>query len=372
MFGNATLAQLVEHSPCKRTVVSSNLTGGSISLALACAVLFGPSGHGSLHGEKKDKLRQSAETILLYQRSSGGWPKNYDRDESLTKERTKEIRTRRNENDATIDNGATHTEIRLLAKAVRKLEENKFQESALRGIRYLLAAQYENGGWPQRYPGPKGYHRHVTFNDGAMIRTMEVLDSIAKNETVFSFVPDSTREKCRGAVKEGIEFILRSQVRLNGRLTVWCAQHDRETLLPAGARSYELPSLSGSESVGIVRFLMKIENPDKRTQSSIEGAVAWFEEAKLTGLRQVLVDAPGTPKGTDKKIISDPKAPPLWGRFYDLRNEKPFYCSRDGIPRDSIDKISYERRNGYSWLGGYASKLIGMEYPAWKKRIATE
>ncbi|MEC9124287.1 MAG: pectate lyase, partial [Verrucomicrobiota bacterium] len=301
------------------------MTGGSISLALACAVLFGPSGHGSLHGEKKDRLRQSAETILLYQRSSGGWPKNYDREESLTKERAKEIRTGRNENDATIDNGATHTEIRLWAKAVRKLEENKFQKPALRGIRYLLEAQYENGGWPQRYPDPKGYHRHVTFNDGAMIGTLEVLDSIAKNETVFSFVPDSTREKCRGAVKEGIEFILRSQVRLNGRLTVWCAQHDRETLLPAGARSYELPSLSGSESVGIVRFLMKIENPDKRTQSSIEGAVAWFQEAKLTGLRQVLVDAPGTPKGTDKKIISDPKAPPLWGRFYDLRNEKPFY-----------------------------------------------
>ena len=76
----------------------------------------------------------------------------------------------------------------------------------------------------------------ATFNDGAMIGTLEVLDSIAKNETVFSFVPDSTREKCRGAVKEGIEFILRSQVRLNGRLTVWCAQHDRETLLPAGGR----------------------------------------------------------------------------------------------------------------------------------------
>ena len=30
-FSIATLAQLVEHSPCKRTVVSSNLTGGSIT-----------------------------------------------------------------------------------------------------------------------------------------------------------------------------------------------------------------------------------------------------------------------------------------------------------------------------------------------------
>ena len=316
-----------------------------------------------LHGEK-DRL-PSAETILLYQRSSGG-PKNYDREESLTK-RDQEIRTGPERKRRNYRQWSHSHEIRLLAKAVRKLEK-QIQKPALRefAICLKLSTRMEDGPRVStRLPST------VTWHDGAMIGTLEVLDPLQK-ETVFSFVPDTTREKCREAVKEGIEFILRSQVRLNGRLTVWCAQHDRETLLPAGARSYELPSLSGSESVGIVRFLMKIENPDKRTQSSIEGAVAWFQEAKLTGLRQVLVDAPGTPKGTDKKIISDPKAPPLWGRFYDLRNEKPFYCSRDGIPRDSIDKISYERRNGYSWLGGYARKLIGMEYPAWKKRIATE
>jgi hypothetical protein len=39
----ATLAQLVEHSPCKRTVVSSNLTGGSIfkkqqKMAMDCKI----------------------------------------------------------------------------------------------------------------------------------------------------------------------------------------------------------------------------------------------------------------------------------------------------------------------------------------------
>jgi PelA/Pel-15E family pectate lyase len=112
---------------------------------------------------------------------------------------------------------------------------------------------------------------------------------------------------------------------------------------------------------------MRIEKPDNRVRDSIESAVAWFEGAKLTGIRQVLVDAPGTPKGTDKKIVRDPDAPPLWGRFYDLKNERPFFCSRDGIPRDSIDKISYERRNGYSWLGEYARGLIARDYPKWKK-----
>ena len=32
---------------------------------------------------------QTAETVLIYQRSSGGWPKNYDRDEQLTESRRK-------------------------------------------------------------------------------------------------------------------------------------------------------------------------------------------------------------------------------------------------------------------------------------------
>ena len=77
----ATLAQLVEHSPCKRTVVSSSLTGGSISFSLAFIVFLQLFAHTLLSAEKNGELRQTAETVLLYQRSSGGWPKGYDRNE---------------------------------------------------------------------------------------------------------------------------------------------------------------------------------------------------------------------------------------------------------------------------------------------------
>jgi len=331
---------------------------------MAFATLLGLA---PLSAQKESDLRQTAETVFLYQRSSGGWPKGYDRSEKLSSERKKRVLGWRQKKEATIDNGATHTEIRLLAKAFQQLGDERFEKAALRGIIYLLDAQYENGGWPQTYPDPTGYHQHVTFNDGAMIGVMEVLSSIAQKDRDFSFVPDPTRLRCSKAVKKGIEFILRAQIRLKGRLTVWCAQHDRKTLLPTGARSYELPSLSGHESVRIVRFLMIIEKPDERVRNSIESAVAWFDQAKITEVRQVLVDAPGTPKGTDKKMMPDPDAPPLWGRFYDLKNEKSFFCSRDGIPRDSIDQISYERRNGYSWLGEYARGLLAKDYPNWKK-----
>ena len=75
------------------------------------------------------------------------------------------------------------------------------------------------------------------------------------------------------------------------------------------------------------------------------------------------------PKGYDKVVVADPIARPLWARFYDIKTNKPIYCSRDGIPKSTLAEISYERRNGYSWLGYYAEDLLSNELPAWKKRL---
>ena len=163
-----------------------------------------------------------------------------------------------------------------------------------------------------------------------------------------------------------MDCILKTQVRLNGTLTVWCAQHDRESLKPAKARSYELPSLSGHESVGIVTYLMTVEDPSPEIVASIEAAVSWFREHQLIGVKIERFDAPDTPKGTDIRLVKNSEAPPLWGRFYDLKEQRPIFCSRDGIPRRSMEEISYERRNGYSWLGEYARDLLKKHYPAWK------
>lgn len=53
------------------------------------------------------------------------------------------------------------------------------------------------------------------------------------------------------ALDRGVDFILKSQIRTQGVLTAWCQQHDPVTYAPKLARSYELPSKSGSESAGI-------------------------------------------------------------------------------------------------------------------------
>lgn len=45
-------------------------------------------------------------------------------------------------------------------------------------MEYLLSGQYDNGGWPQFWPGMRGYQVHITFNDDAMVNTMEMLRDI--------------------------------------------------------------------------------------------------------------------------------------------------------------------------------------------------
>ena len=312
---------------------------------------------------------QVAETILLYQRSSGGWPKNYDRKEKLSKQDKQRIREDRSKNDTMIDNGATHEEIRLLAAAYRASGDKRFRDAAQRGIAYLLAGQYDNGGWPQRFPKPQGYAKHITFNDDAMIGVMRLLRDVSADRKSYPFVSADVRQQSAQAVQRGIACLLKCQIRVNGKLTAWCAQHDETTFQPRKARSYELVSLSGHESVGIIRFLMEIEKPSRQVIESIEGAVRWFEQVKLTGIKLVIIKDASKPGGRDKVVIKDPEASPLWARFYDIQSNTPIFCSRDGVPRKTLAEISHERRNNYSWLGAFARDLFARDLPAWKKRL---
>ena len=208
-------------------------------------------------------------TILLHQRACGGWPKNYKRNIVLTDDVIEQLRADGVKSDATIDNGATHEELVILAEAYGRIGDERYRKSFLRGVRYLLDGQYENGGWPQFFPNGRGYSTHITFNDGAMIGVMGLLDDIAAEKKPYRFVGDGVRNECRTAVEHGIECILKCQIRTKGKRTVWCAQHDEHTFEPRKARSYELASFSGSESVGIVRFLMSIDAPSDEIVESI-------------------------------------------------------------------------------------------------------
>jgi PelA/Pel-15E family pectate lyase len=169
-------------------------------------------------------------------------------------------------------------------------------------------------------------------------------------------------------VDRGLRVILATQVRVAGRLTTWCAQHDERTLEPRGARTYEHPSLSGRESVAIVAFLMTLRAPPPDVVSAIEAAVAWFREVAISGWRIEERPHPSLPGRFDVVVVRDPAAPPVWARFYEIGTNRPIFSGRDGVIRYALAEIEHERRTNYSWLGPYAADLLAREYPEWKAR----
>ena len=224
-----------------------------------------------------------ADNVLLYQFPSGGWPKNIDMAEELNASQKQQLKAQNHLDSSTIDNTATYTQLRYLAKVYNSTKLERLRESFLRGLDYLLAAQYPNGGWPQFYPLREGYYSHITFNDDAMIGVMKLLKDIAGKKSTFAFIDPQRRAKAELAVARGLQCILKCQIRVDGMLTAWCAQHDEHDFSPAKARTYELPSLSGNESVGVVGFLMGVKSPSDEIKNSIQSAVAWFNKVRIKG-----------------------------------------------------------------------------------------
>ncbi len=312
------------------------------------------------------EARRIADNVLLYQQVTGGWPKNiYMAAELTPEERTVVIASQKNVNESTIDNDATSIEIRYLARTYLATGEEKYKDAVLRGLQYLFEAQYDNGGWPQFYPRPTGYYTHITYNDNAMINVMELLREVYQKQAPYTFIPDAVCAQAKTAFDKGVDCILKTQVRnKEGQLTVWCAQHDRETLLPAKARAYELPSLSGQESDEIVLLLMSLPKTPEII-ASVEGAVAWFKASKVDGLkREYFTNAEGK---KDYRMVPCTDCETLWARFYDLDTNRPFFCDRDGIKRYDLSEIGHERRTGYSWYNNAGNKVL-KRYEKWVKK----
>jgi len=313
-----------------------------------------------------DESVRVAENVLLYQRNAGGWPKNIEKHKPLSEKVKTQLVKEKSNLDAIFDNSATTTEMRFLAKMYAGTGNRLYKESFNSGLQFILDAQYDNGGWPMFYPLKKGYYTHITFNDDAIVNILRLLKEITEKKPEICSITDAEKlPYVKKAWDNGINIILKTQIVVKGKPTVWCAQHDEKTLLPAKARSYELPSFSGGESAGIVLFLMEIAHPSPEIITSVTGAVEWFESHRLKNVRwEDFINKDGL---KDRRIVNDPAAGDLWARFYDLETGKPFFCDRDGIKKMSIEEIGYERRNGYSWYTDAPQKVFD-KYPSWKNK----
>lgn len=318
-----------------------------------------------------DEAQRVAETVLFCQQDNGGWIKNKPYHLPLTKNDSTKVVEGKSGIGSTIDNGATTMEMNFLARMYSAKANERYADAFNKALDFLIEAQYKNGGWPQFYPFRDGksvsYASHITYNDNAIVNVLRLLRDVTVGEKPFNTIPVSKvkKEKIQKAYDNGINCILKTQIKKNKQLTVWCAQHDENTLEPANARAYELASFSGFESVGIVQLLMEINNPSKEIINSVTAAMKWLDEHKITGFK--IENHPGADGKRNMVVIEDKNAASLLARFYDLKTEKPFFCDRDGIKKSSLAEIGSERRNGYSWYyDGFDA--FQAKYEKWLKK----
>lgn len=321
------------------------------------------------------EARRIADIVVSFQTPAGGWSKNLNLSDHVRKPGESfapnnlsahlspgDFDTPRDPNwnyVGTLDNDATTTELQFLASVIAAKGGDAYRAAFLRGTSYLFAAQFPNGGWPRVWPLEGGYHDAITFNDGAMTETLELLQSVAEGKDVFVFLPENVRARARASVAKGIECILSTQITENGRRTVWAQQHDALNLRPVAGRNYEPAAQCASESAAMVVFLMGLPQPSPAVADAIRAAIAWFRKTAIYGT------AYG--RGADgRRLTSADGAGPIWARFYEIGTDRPIFGDRDKSLHDDVNDLSLERRNGYSWYNGAPQEALG-RYAGWSK-----
>jgi PelA/Pel-15E family pectate lyase len=367
---------------------------------------------------KTPEALKVADNIVSFQLPNGGWSKNLDMTagprlsgQSFTPNNISRFLSpddfdkpaNPNWNYAgTLDNDATNTELHYLARissAYPGHSGDRFRAAYLRGIYYLLDAQYPNGGWPQVWPLEGGYHDAITFNDNAVTESVSTLTDVAAAQGDLTFIPADLRTRAAAAAQRGIAIILQCQMVLTpgkspgapfiaqphramsgstdaanaGTLTIWAQQHDPLTLIPVSGRNYEPAALSAGESADILVFLMKLPHPTPEIRASIEAGIAWLKANAIYG--QAFVGgrgprpAPGQPPApvVPRHLEAQAGAGPIWARYYSLTTGKPIFGDRDKTIHDTVDGLSIERKNGYAWYSPGAQSALEA-YAAWHSK----
>jgi PelA/Pel-15E family pectate lyase len=355
----------------------------------ALSPIFSMEGKSSgLHLERSaewfcgEEARTIADNVLSFQTLSGGWSKNIDFSNharlpgeffaplniapaNVAESRNSEVSEPQWHYVGTFDNDGTIKPLRFLAKMTSALGPEKgakYRAAVMRGLHYLLAAQFPNGGWPQVYPLEGGYHDAITFNDGAMIKVLRLLDNVAAGSGDFAFVSSEDRARASAAVKRGVECILKCQIASYGNRSVWCQQHDALTLLPTSGRNYELAAQVSTESASVMIYLMDISDPGADVIKAVHSAAVWFERTKVSDATY----GPA-PDGKGRLLLKVLGAGPIWARYYEVGSDRPLFGDRDKTIHDDVRGISRERRDGYKFYISTPSRALE-RYKLWLEK----
>lgn len=117
---------------------------------------------------------------------------------------------------------------------------------------------------------------------------------------------------------------------------------------PVDARAFEPASLSGGESVEILRFFFKLKSTTPELDAAVDAAIAWFASHELPG------------------------SPGAWGRFYSILTQQAIFPGKkDGKPWKTEAEMRLRNPGGYDFHVN-KPKDLPKWYQKWRKALVQD
>lgn len=341
-----------------------------------------------------DVTTSVADLIVALQNEDGGFqvlPDNYEMSQ-------KETGLGSMKDVSSVYNGATTSELKYIAKYItaNKPEDSKYQDAFVKGIKYLLTTQHDNGGWSMNPGSGSGFNANIEVGNKAMTEVLTLLSDIAiLNNQDYVFARKAMNvDEIKSAVEKGNDFIVKSQISNNNKKSGWATQYDKSGNVTMG-HTYERESVSSYTTKDVIDYLMTIHNPSQDIKDAVESAYSWLKDVKIADKEQkvvkdtsmnngfdvYLVDGSGTwasnyvyDKATDsyRPLYSDvdpTRADQKYVNVYELYNLDGNSVGNNKI--NNKDLILYSTRTTVSYYdNNLADELIATGYDEWKSYLA--
>jgi PelA/Pel-15E family pectate lyase len=236
-------------------------------------------------------------------------------------------------NPTTLDDNVTQAALRVMMRVDHALgfDDESIHAAAQYALDRLLAAQYPNGAWPQRFFEPpeagQGQPRQASYPEswprawpGADYRAYYTLNDNSQADAIDAMLEAARiygQARYLEAARRGGDFLLLAQ--MPGPQPAWAQQYN-EQMHPAWARLFEPPAVTGGESQSVMRILMTLyrETGDAKYIEPLPRALDYLR-------RSVLPEDPDPPA---RKLHTCPPAAPCLARFYELRSNRPLYITK--------------------------------------------
>lgn len=267
-----------------------------------------------------DAAVETAHALVRGQLRSGGWDYSIEFDPRHRSRIAYRVDpdAKSGRNVTTLDDDTTQAALRFLMRIDRALtyKDQAIHEAVEYALKALIKAQYPNGAWPQRYDRPPDpalfpvtkaaypddwsrtyvkadYRGHYTLNDNTLADMIGVFLEAAR---IYD------RPEYQKAAERGGDFLLLA--RMPEPQPAWAQQYDAE-MHPVWARKFEPPAITGGESQGALKVLLRLyrETGQDRFLAPIPNALEYLRRSRLP----------------DGRLA----------RFYELKTNRPLYFTKD-------------------------------------------